>query len=818
MTTNAFSPAPNYTISGTGPYDIPFFYDVSTDVVATILIDGQVQVQLLPSDYTVVPEGPTTSGTLFLTSAASILYDGETLVVTRETTVDQVWQGLGSTAIELEAQLDELTRAVQDNAAVISSKLQPSGIWRTNAAETLADNKLEYTTGLPTTVEVGQTIRTLTEGYAYAVAPSTATDHDATTANGVKLYVLPGPNGYVTPEQFGAKGDGTNENAIMEAVANWGRKNSGLKLNLTAGKTYGYTNSRFLCGIPNQLIIDGHGAALQNRYVSEGGTSSYNIDRECLAFPTCWYALDNEIYPGGVFVDYDDGSVIAADIATGDTTFTVATGEGANFTVGERALLYGFYAQTTAFPVTCRVFEYVTVAGVTGDTITVSGPISNNYDIRWPATGTGPTWGPPRAISLSRSNFQETPIMEFNAVHFKADPAWADARSGRVWIGNYGTATLNLCRGDAGMYIMQGQHFVDNGSTFVGDVEIDKFIDSVILNGVDYASISQGSGAKRIVHNDTNIRTVLNVTALESVQFNGGGIVASTSGLAAIPDTFGCGSVRFDNTVLFTSPTNTSLFGLASYSASFTEDSYDTGTGYLTLSIPLADWITSKMYRAVRVGSQLTDVSGKPVFRLRAMPHQDGSNLKLVGEKLDAKSVSPVTLYLAGTTQIDARRLRQTGAKILYEPVVTPFYAGWGGVFLSSELSSTEFRVSNKQIPEPGIANAVSLVGYPLRATEIVVDITKAYAGATTGVYLKIEVIDPATSSVIKVGDFDLRQVGRRVLTASGVVGSVGIDSITGLPSIAVPKVSVRTNKTLSYLTSSDRAEWAVTMRGYRQD
>jgi hypothetical protein len=52
----------------------------------------------------------------------------------------------------------------------------------------LADTSLTYVGGLPGTVALNDTIRTRKEGYAYQVALAGATDHDATTAGGIKLY------------------------------------------------------------------------------------------------------------------------------------------------------------------------------------------------------------------------------------------------------------------------------------------------------------------------------------------------------------------------------------------------------------------------------------------------------------------------------------------------------------------------------------------------------------------------------------------------------------------------------------------------------
>ncbi|MCB1357470.1 MAG: hypothetical protein KDK53_13565 [Maritimibacter sp.] len=212
MTTSAYTPAPTYTISGIGPYDAPFEYTASSEIEVYYTDGDGIAVAAAPADFSVVPEGPTTSGTVFLTPAAATAHDGETLTVQRAITVDQAWQGLGSTASELEDQLDSMTRAIQGNTAEIALGLNPNGIYRPNITELQVDSTLTYATGEISSIVAGRTIRTLTEGFIYEVAESAATDHHLTTAGGVKLYVRP-IFGKLNVRAFGALGDGVANDA-----------------------------------------------------------------------------------------------------------------------------------------------------------------------------------------------------------------------------------------------------------------------------------------------------------------------------------------------------------------------------------------------------------------------------------------------------------------------------------------------------------------------------------------------------------------------------------------------------------------------------
>lgn len=83
----------------------------------------------------------------------------------------------------------------------------------------LADTTLSYLAGADkVAVTAGQYIQTRSEGFAYQVAASGATNQHVTTAGGVKLYVLPGASGY-NVKAFGAVGDGVaDDTAEIQAA------------------------------------------------------------------------------------------------------------------------------------------------------------------------------------------------------------------------------------------------------------------------------------------------------------------------------------------------------------------------------------------------------------------------------------------------------------------------------------------------------------------------------------------------------------------------------------------------------------------------
>ncbi|MBS0124934.1 hypothetical protein [Thetidibacter halocola] len=86
--------------------------------------------------------------------------------------------------------------------------------------EVLYDNAASVIASTETGFATGAIIRTREGAFAYKVAAANATTHHLTTAGGVKLHVLPGPDGYANILAFGATGvAGQNQNAALVAAA-----------------------------------------------------------------------------------------------------------------------------------------------------------------------------------------------------------------------------------------------------------------------------------------------------------------------------------------------------------------------------------------------------------------------------------------------------------------------------------------------------------------------------------------------------------------------------------------------------------------------
>lgn len=254
MTTAAHTPAPVYTVAGTGPYTITHAYSDADHIAVQVYKTGVATVTLtVDADYTVSPDGSDAQGTVTLTSAAATLYNGYSLSILRATPALQSYAGVTSQReVQLEVQLDSLTRAMQDivqdqgrfirvdraitelsgtneGALLIGPNGQPyigSEEWLdafrsdrvgfSNVAAMVAFAELK----------IGDRVRTVgyhTSGDRGANAYEVVAAGTGTADGG--LYIdLTGsslqakglfPDGHMRPEQFGARGDATDPRVIQ---------------------------------------------------------------------------------------------------------------------------------------------------------------------------------------------------------------------------------------------------------------------------------------------------------------------------------------------------------------------------------------------------------------------------------------------------------------------------------------------------------------------------------------------------------------------------------------------------------------------------
>ena len=116
-----------------------------------------------------------------------------------------------------QAQYDAVIQSAADAQASAVAAALYEGPWLDTVSALLADTSLTYTPAQPSTVSAGDYVRTRSEGFAYEVAASGASDQHLTTAGGVKLYSI----AVISLKSLGAVGDGATDDTSA-----WNKFNS----------------------------------------------------------------------------------------------------------------------------------------------------------------------------------------------------------------------------------------------------------------------------------------------------------------------------------------------------------------------------------------------------------------------------------------------------------------------------------------------------------------------------------------------------------------------------------------------------------------
>lgn len=126
MTVDTATPLATYSVAGTGPYPIDWPYTAGS---INVLVPAGDQMQALASSaWSVTPEESAGKGNLYLTPAAAAACAGLAMTIVRETADEQGWKGvLGEREAGLEAQLDQLTMAVQDLRRALAGAIRLVG-------------------------------------------------------------------------------------------------------------------------------------------------------------------------------------------------------------------------------------------------------------------------------------------------------------------------------------------------------------------------------------------------------------------------------------------------------------------------------------------------------------------------------------------------------------------------------------------------------------------------------------------------------------------------------------------------------------------
>lgn len=124
MTTEAYPGPGQYTVAGTGPYEVGHEY--GRDDLVCVIVDESLgtRTELAGEEFTVTPLGPADNGDVFLTAATAAAHAGKKILIVRNTSVEQGWTGQSSRERGNEAVLDVLARGIQDRARENSTSIR----------------------------------------------------------------------------------------------------------------------------------------------------------------------------------------------------------------------------------------------------------------------------------------------------------------------------------------------------------------------------------------------------------------------------------------------------------------------------------------------------------------------------------------------------------------------------------------------------------------------------------------------------------------------------------------------------------------------
>lgn len=293
---------------------------------------------------------------------------------------------------------------------------------------------------------------------------------------------------YVTPEMFGAKGDGGDDTAAFFAFQAYAvAQTDGVELRLTPGRTYGYTNPRWPMNILNMRVV-GYGAELRNINVSSG----LDVDRYPLITAP---GLDrNQAAPGGIYAPVNNYLIQTATAGATSIT-TVTAGEAANFAANEWVMLSSFRIDTGG-PNAFRYFEYAKVVSVNAGTgvVTIDRPLTSTHSSTLPTGMEARVW---KIEQVAKWGIKQ----RYEGIRFSSQ-ALTGVTAYPLFSGEQ--ITLIDCSANNLVPTVAGSVYMENCETFLG-FEGDKNVKKLHCVGGKYRGLSQFVGVDEVVFEDLEI-------------------------------------------------------------------------------------------------------------------------------------------------------------------------------------------------------------------------------------------------------------------------------------------------------------------------
>jgi hypothetical protein len=357
------------------------------------------------------------------------------------------------------------------------------------------------------------------------------------------------------------------------------------------------------------------------------------------------------------------------------------------------------------------------------------------------------------------------------------------------------------------MYVFQGQSFVDNGSRFHGEVEIDKYIERAELRGVDYASVSQGTGCRVVrFSGGFTIRSANATDALETFELDDGRVLSGGAGGALLPGTFGTPRFLMRNVTFNVAASHKYVKSDTRIAVAFESV---TST---RLDMPWSAYSGTNIHRVLRPGTVVYNAKGQAVFKVTHAPVEAAGRVYVDGTRAGGSFVSGDTLFCSiyPFVQEEGCKYLLAGAKTYLPVVANPFV----GPLLALRLDS---RAGDQSWWDGGPRRLTSAAHYlqlgnEVQVSGITIAVERAYTGATKAAVLRIRRLGESRSIAL----VDLKSTGKRTLTPTEGFGAKPGDNLSGLGAAPMASVEYSTTADVEYASDDEAPIFSITVEGRR--
>ncbi len=557
----------------------------------------------------------------------------------------------------------------------------------------------------------------------------------------------------------------------------------------TAG-AYVHDRTEWMKGI-NHLTVYGGNSTFQNRLV--GDEFTYDVQRAAALsnfnpFNGRGYDVPYAITGDTIGSSIGRFGYLIDTVASRSVSVTTSTpADAANFTAGDRVLIYGWAQQANTSPPNARYFEWATVTSsddMTGEVsiektnvlsdLGVS--LAHDYDSRWwdfQADAAG--LGAPRILNLDRDDeFNWCDYIELNDMEF-LNYNDVDA-SGIVYIQGHTSAVMNNIT--APLFSSSLCLRVQCNDCNFETAETDKMQDSVTFSGCRMAIHAAGTGVNFLAFDKGTIVTdrcecLARNTVIDGAILSGFSDTTPISLAAA----FAVTSVDVRAARIVPAAQNT-LSGIISAGqlVSFVVDSAPSNSKVLVETLTDDDAII--LFQSFQRGATYTLKSGANRVRIANIYQEDATHVAIEGDFIAASSPgdvfwgSQVQSIRLGHLEVDGPITAARRLPAFSIPLAAKMYSeNRDGRHFFKAYTDEDFFL---RASGAGIVNHDETVRARLMSLRVHVDVP--YTGGASNTTL---VISGIASGETVYAVIDLETTGPRMVDTFGNDGSAGADTLT---------------------------------------